>query len=160
MRSPTEFYHVIQIILLMCPCDQRLVTLAFLWEKLSQPQFYKDLDRRNSFFGGGLGSSSIIWDWHQAQTWNFTPLWQKTKGQKVLGANSYVCRSYWGKTGRGPFCPSCWIGLIRISIIIAKHFLYLVYVRPCLDVDLFMMYLCDLFFFLTLIIINQIVSLK
>ena len=27
----------------------------------------------------------------------------KTKSQKVLGANSYVCRSYTGKTGRGPF---------------------------------------------------------
>ena len=50
--------------------------------------------------------------------------------------------------------------LIRISIIIPKHFLYLVYVRPCLDVDLFMTYLCDLFFFFTLIIINQIISLK
>ena len=29
----------------------------------------------------------------------------KTKSQEVLGANSYVCRSYRGKTGRGPFCP-------------------------------------------------------
>ena len=26
-----------------------------------------------------------------------------TKRQKVLGANSYVCRSYRGKTGSGPF---------------------------------------------------------
>ena len=30
----------------------------------------------------------------------------KTKSQKVLGANSYVCRSYREKTGRGEaFCP-------------------------------------------------------
>ena len=29
----------------------------------------------------------------------------KTKSQKVLGANSYVCRSCWGKTGRGAFLP-------------------------------------------------------
>ena len=30
----------------------------------------------------------------------------KTKIQKVLGANFYVCRSYRGKTGRrGPFWP-------------------------------------------------------
>ena len=50
--------------------------------------------------------------------------------------------------------------LILISIIIPRHFLYLAYVRPCLDVDLFMTYLCDLFFFFTLIIINQIISLK
>ena len=28
----------------------------------------------------------------------------KTKSQKVLEANSYVCRSYRGKTGWGPFC--------------------------------------------------------
>ena len=31
----------------------------------------------------------------------------KTKSQKVLEVNSYVCRSYMGKTGRGvfPFSP-------------------------------------------------------
>ena len=29
----------------------------------------------------------------------------KHKIQKVFGANSYVCKSYHGKTGRGPFCP-------------------------------------------------------
>ena len=32
-----KFYHMPQIILLMLSCDQSLVTLAFLWEKLSQP---------------------------------------------------------------------------------------------------------------------------
>ena len=42
----------------------KLVTLAFLREKLSQPQFYKDLTRKTGFLRGGLGSSSIIWDWH------------------------------------------------------------------------------------------------
>ena len=41
----------------------------------------------------------------------------KTKSQKVLGANSNVCRSYRGKTGRGganitlPPHPSSWVGL-------------------------------------------------
>ena len=29
----------------------------------------------------------------------------KTKSQKVLGANSYVCRTYRGKTGMGAFLP-------------------------------------------------------
>ena len=29
----------------------------------------------------------------------------KNKNQKVLGANSYVCRGYSGKTGRGPPHP-------------------------------------------------------
>ena len=34
----------------MCSCDQNLVTLAFLLEKLSQPQFYKDLTKKTAFF--------------------------------------------------------------------------------------------------------------
>ena len=36
--------------------------------------------------------------------------------------------------------------LIHISIIILKHFLYLLYLCPCLDVGLFMSYLCNFFF--------------
>ena len=84
----------------MCSCGQSLVTLAFLWEKLSQPQFDKDLTRKTAFFEDGRGSSSIIWDWHR---YKLEILHQqgkrvKTKSQK---ANSYVCRSYRGKTGRG-----------------------------------------------------------
>ena len=48
---------------------------------------------------GGLGSSSIIWDWH----WNlkFYTKRVKNKSQKLLGANSYVCKSYRRKTVRG-----------------------------------------------------------
>ena len=30
--------------------DQNLVTLAFLWQKLSEPQFYKDCTRKANFF--------------------------------------------------------------------------------------------------------------
>ena len=29
----------------------------------------------------------------------------KTKSQKVFGPNSYICRNYRGKTGRGLFAP-------------------------------------------------------
>ena len=36
----------------MCSRDQSLVTLAFLWEKLSQTQFCKDLTRKTAFFEG------------------------------------------------------------------------------------------------------------
>ena len=36
----------------MYSCDQSLVTLAFLWEKLSLPQFYKALTRKIAFFEG------------------------------------------------------------------------------------------------------------
>ena len=53
--TPPKIYHVIQIILYMCSCDQSLVTVALLWEKLSQPQFYKDLTRNTAFFEG--------WSW-------------------------------------------------------------------------------------------------
>ena len=45
-----KFYHVIQIILQMCLCDQSLVNLGFLWEKLSQPQFCKDLTKKQTIF--------------------------------------------------------------------------------------------------------------
>ena len=37
--------------------------------------------------------------------------------------------------------------LIRMSIIILRHFLYLLYLCPCLDLGLFMSYLCDFFSF-------------
>ena len=47
-----KIYDVIQIILQMCSCDQSLVTVAFLWEKLSQLQFYRDLTRETVFFEG------------------------------------------------------------------------------------------------------------
>ena len=36
--------------------------------------------------------------------------------------------------------------LIHISIVILRHFLYLLYVCPCQDLGLFMFYLHDLFF--------------
>ena len=39
----------------MWSCDPSLVTLAFLWEKLSYTQFYKDLSKKDAFFEG--------WSW-------------------------------------------------------------------------------------------------
>ena len=39
----------------MYSCDQSLVSVAFLWQKLSQPQFYKDLTKKTAFFQG--------WSW-------------------------------------------------------------------------------------------------
>ena len=55
MASPGKFFHVAEIILQKWSCDQSLVTLAFLSQKLSQPQFYKDLTREITFFEG--------WSW-------------------------------------------------------------------------------------------------
>ena len=52
----------------------KFVTLAFLWEKLSEVEFYEDLIKKMDFVvffgrwggggggGGGLGLSLIIWD--------------------------------------------------------------------------------------------------
>ena len=37
-------------------CGQCLVTLAFLSEKLSQPQFYEDLTKKVTFLRGDFGS--------------------------------------------------------------------------------------------------------
>ena len=53
--------------------------------------------------------------------------------------------------------PKCYS--IHISIIILRHFLYLLYLCPCLDLDLFMSYLRDLFliFIFILIMINRII---
>ena len=92
----------------MLSCDQSLVTLAFLGEKLLSPEFYKDLTRKTAFFER--------WSWFKFINLGVTQgrkveiLHQcgkrvKTKSQNVLGGNSYICRSYRGKTGRGAFLP-------------------------------------------------------
>ena len=89
--------------------DQSLVTLAFLWEKLSQPQFYKDLVRKNNFFEGpswlkfnnlrlALG---VALKFYTSVTKGL-----KLKIRKFWGANFYVCRSYRGKTGSRLSPPS------------------------------------------------------
>ena len=121
----------------MCSCDQSLVTLAFLWEMLSQPQFYKDLTRKTAFFEG--------WSWFKFNNLElalgtnlkfYITKRVKTKSQKVLGGNSYVCTSYRGKTGRGTFLPPpphspSWIGLISI-LLINIAIVILIFHRKCL----------------------------
>ena len=102
----------------MCSCDQSLVIVTFLWEKLLQPQFYKDLTRKTAFFKG--------WSWFKfnnlglALGTNLKFYTSLSKGLKLK------VRKFWGLiptfvevTGenlvRGPFChpppplPS-WIG--------------------------------------------------
>ena len=89
----------------MCSYDQSLVTVAFLGEKLSQPQFYKDLTKK-SFFEG--------WCWFKSNNLglalgsNLEILHQcgkrvKTKSETVFKANSYVCRNYRRKRPFRPF---------------------------------------------------------
>ena len=109
MASATQFYHAIQIILQMCSCDQSLVTAAFLRQKLSQPQFYKEgFDRKTAFFEG--------WSWFKfnnlglALGTNLKFYISVAKGLKLKVS------TFWGliptfveivgeKLVRGPLCP-------------------------------------------------------
>ena len=50
MTPPINLHHVTQVLLQMGSCDQNLITLIFLGEKLSKPQFYKDLIRKKTFW--------------------------------------------------------------------------------------------------------------
>ena len=117
MTSPAKFCHAIQIILYMCSCDQSLVTLAFLWKKLSQPQLYKDLTRRTAFFeewswfkfdnlGLALGINLKFYTsvakglkLKVRKCWGLIPTFAEDTGKKLVGE---------------PFSsPSSWIGLIQ-----------------------------------------------
>ena len=105
----------------MWSCDQSLVTLAFLWEKLSWPQFYKDLTRKITFFEGwplfkfnnlelalgmnlkfytsvGKGLKVKI-----RQFYGLVPTVVEVTGEKLVG---------WG----GLFGPPSWIGLMDCLI--------------------------------------------
>ena len=57
-----------------------------------------------TFLRGGFGSNSITWAGtrYALKIVHWCGKDVKSKSQKVFGANSYVCRSYRGKTGRTP----------------------------------------------------------
>ena len=92
----------------MSSCDQSLVTLAFLWEKLSQPQIYKDLTRKNYFFKGwfwfkfsnlGLAlGTNLKFDTSVAKGlklnvrkfWGLIPTFVKVTGEKLVGRAFFV----------------------------------------------------------------------
>ena len=99
-------YHVNQIILQMWSCDQNLVSLAFLWDKLSKPQFYKDLTKKKHYFWGVV----LIFSRYGLKILHQV----KSKIQNVLWGNSYVFRGYKGNTGRelvGSTSEKGWIGI-------------------------------------------------
>ena len=57
-------------------------------------------------WGRGVGSSFEVQQFETSTRYDLEILHKcgkgvETKSQKVLGANSYVCRSYMGKSGRG-----------------------------------------------------------
>ena len=103
----------------MCSCDQSLVTLVFLWEKLSQPEFYKDLTRKTAFFEE--------WSWFKFNNLGlalgtnlkfYTSVAKglKLKVRKFLGLISMlISRIYRGREGLFAPLPS-WIGLTEAAL--------------------------------------------
>ena len=64
--------------------------------------------------GDALGSGSIICDWHLVWPWNLHQCGKsvETNSYKIFEANSYVCKSYREKTGKGVcLLPPSWMGL-------------------------------------------------
>ena len=96
------------------PCDQGLVIPAFLGEKLSWPQFDKDLTRKTNIFKGH--SWLKFSDLRLTLVVAFKILHQcdkriKTESQKVFGANFYVWQLYMEKNGRTGKRGSFWVPL-------------------------------------------------
>ena len=95
-----------------------LVAVAFLWENLSQPQFYKDLTGKTAFLEGWSWFNNLrLTLWTNLKLYTSMAKRLKLKVRKFRGANSYVCRSYRVKSGRRgvlsapPPPPPSWIGL-------------------------------------------------
>ena len=127
MTSPTKLYHVIQIVLYMCSCDQSLVFVAFLWAKLSQPQFYKDLTRKTTFFEGWSWFKFSNLGWALGTSLKFYT--SATKGLKLK------VRKFWGllltfvevageKLVGRLFAPPSPI-LNRVKPLLYNHFVYI-----------------------------------
>ena len=99
----------------MWSCHQSLITLALLWEKLSKPQFYKDLTRKTSFLEGlpwfkfdNLGP--VL----STNRKNYTSMVKglKLKVKKFWGLIPTFIENTMRKTDRrGTFCPLSWIEL-------------------------------------------------
>ena len=92
----------------MWPCDQSLVTLLFLWKKLSYPRFYMDLTWKINFFE----VCSLFKFNNLVQALDlflrfYTTFTKELKLiQKDFWANIYVYRNYWVKTGGRAFLTS------------------------------------------------------
>ena len=123
----------------MCSCDQSLVTLAFLWEKLSQPQFYKDFFEGWSWFkfsnlGLALGTTLKL----------YTSVTKglKLKFRKFLGLISTFIEVTVKKLVGGPFAPPStlhppsWIGLRQILLTLSQYKRYFISWPTCLFIFL------------------------
>ena len=86
----------------MWSCDQNLVTVAFLREKLSQPHFYKDLTRKIAFFQGS--------SWFKFNNLGLTLCKNLKFCTSVAKVSKLKVRKFWGPN---PLLhpPTSWIGL-------------------------------------------------
>ena len=108
----------------MWSCDQSLVTLAFQWENFN---FIRIWPEKLLFFWGvllvqiqwfGIGTRYKLEILHQSGKRN------KTKGERILGVNSNVCRNYREKTGRGGgFFPSSILNRVNPNLVSRVGFL-------------------------------------
>ena len=88
MKEPTNFYHMNQTIFYMWYCDQSLLTLAFLWEKLSQQPLYKNFTRKNNFCDrcSWFKFNNLVVAWDMALTfYSSVAKRPKPKIEKFLG---------------------------------------------------------------------------
>ena len=98
--------------------DSNYIVDAVMWPKFgtssvsarefiitSQPQFYKDLTRKTISLRGVIGLGSVLALGMALKFYTIVAKGLKLTVKKILGTNSYVCRSYRGKTGRGTFLP-------------------------------------------------------
>ena len=92
----------------MCLCDQSLITAAFLREKLSQPQFYKELTRKTAFFDR--------WSWFRFNNlglalgknlkfYTSVAKWLKLKNRKFWGLIRTFVEVTGKKNASGAFLP-------------------------------------------------------
>ena len=74
--------------------------------KLTWPQFYKDLTRKTFIVGCSWFKFSNFGQALSLEILHHCRKKVETLKQKFWGVNSYLCRSYWGKTvRRKAFCP-------------------------------------------------------
>ena len=101
----------------MWSCNQSLETLAFLWEKLSKRQFYKDLIRKTTEARSWIKFNNL--GLAIGMTLKFNTRGVITKSHKVLEATFYVCRRkiWWG----GGFATTIMFKKIRLTTILPIH---------------------------------------
>ena len=109
----------------MWSCDQSFVVLHFYERSYHNLNFIRIWPEKTLFWEVVLVQ---VQQFGTGTRYNLEILHQcgkkvKTKNQKFFTANSYVCRSYWRKTGReGPFCTKLKIINLKIMLLVEELF--------------------------------------